>query len=91
MYLITFLNFICSFFKFSFIIFRHCKMDLNTALSDSKIAIHLFFNNKFDDAQHILEPWYVPTFNTIIYIYEIDVLYGFTMLTIINYNIVSCI
>lgn len=35
----------------------HCKMDLNTALSDSKIAIHLFFNNKFDEAQHILEPW----------------------------------
>jgi len=35
-------------------------MDLNTALSDSKIAIHLFFNNKFDEAQHILEPWYVP-------------------------------
>lgn len=34
-------------------------MDLNTALSDSKIAIHLFFNNKFDEAQHVLEPWYV--------------------------------
>lgn len=34
-------------------------MDLNTALSDSKIAIHLFFNNKFDEAQSILEPWYV--------------------------------
>lgn len=39
--------------------YRHCKMDLNTALSDSKIAIHLFFNNKFDEAQQVLEPWYV--------------------------------
>lgn len=40
-----------------FIIYRHSKMDLNTALADSKLAIHLFFNNKFDDAQNILEPW----------------------------------
>ncbi|XP_050530019.1 tetratricopeptide repeat protein 39B-like isoform X2 [Daktulosphaira vitifoliae] len=36
---------------------RHCTMDLNTALDDSKIAIHFFFNNKFDDAQNILQPW----------------------------------
>lgn len=41
---------------------RHCKMDLNTALADAKIAIHLFFNNKFDEAQLILEPWYVYYF-----------------------------
>jgi hypothetical protein len=45
-------------------------MDLNTALSDSKIAIHLFFNNKFDEAQHILEPWYgiLILYNAFMYI-----------------------
>ncbi|XP_050426183.1 tetratricopeptide repeat protein 39B-like isoform X2 [Adelges cooleyi] len=32
-------------------------MDLDTALEDSKIAIHCFFNNKFDEAQNILQPW----------------------------------
>lgn len=50
-------------------------MDLNTALSDSKIAIHLFFNNKFDEAQHILEPWYVPTFNIIMYVIFLKLMY----------------
>lgn len=37
-------------------------MDLNTALSESKIAMHLFFNNKFDEAQQMIEPWYVIQF-----------------------------
>lgn len=32
-------------------------MDLLTAISESKIAIHYFFNNKFYEAQEILKPW----------------------------------
>lgn len=32
-------------------------MDLMTAISESKVAIHYFFNNKFYEAQEILKPW----------------------------------
>lgn len=32
-------------------------MDLMTAISEGKVAIHYFFNNKFYEAQEILKPW----------------------------------
>lgn len=31
-------------------------MDLNQALIESKMAIDLFFNNKFDEARHLMQP-----------------------------------
>lgn len=52
-------------------------MDLNTALADAKIAIHLFFNNKFDEAQLILEPWYVYYFE-ILFVYNTSRVYLYT-------------
>lgn len=33
------------------------SMDLDTALVESKKAIHYFFNNDFDQARKIMEPW----------------------------------
>ncbi|XP_029660077.1 tetratricopeptide repeat protein 39B-like [Formica exsecta] len=33
------------------------SMDLNTAIMEAKRAIHCFFNNDFDQARKILEPW----------------------------------
>ncbi|XP_012252394.2 tetratricopeptide repeat protein 39B-like isoform X2 [Athalia rosae] len=33
------------------------SMDLDTAMMESKQAIHYFFNNDFDQAKKILEPW----------------------------------
>jgi len=32
-------------------------MDLDTAIMEAKKAIHCFFNNDFDEAKKILEPW----------------------------------
>ncbi|KAL6427087.1 hypothetical protein ACFW04_009332 [Cataglyphis niger] len=32
-------------------------MDLDTAIMEAKKAIHCFFNNDFDEARKILEPW----------------------------------
>lgn len=32
-------------------------MDLNTSIVDAKKAIHCFFNNDFEQAKKILEPW----------------------------------
>ncbi|XP_054281033.1 tetratricopeptide repeat protein 39B-like isoform X2 [Macrosteles quadrilineatus] len=32
-------------------------MDLETAMQESKVAVHLFFNNKFDEAWEMLRPW----------------------------------
>lgn len=32
-------------------------MDLDIALEEAKLAIHYFFNNKFDDARNLLKPW----------------------------------
>ncbi|XP_073994781.1 tetratricopeptide repeat protein 39B-like [Rhodnius prolixus] len=33
------------------------ELDLDTALLESKFAVDLFFNNKFDEARNILAPW----------------------------------
>ncbi|XP_055922377.1 tetratricopeptide repeat protein 39B-like isoform X2 [Eupeodes corollae] len=33
------------------------EMDLDIALEEAKLAIHYFFNNKFDDARNLLKPW----------------------------------
>ncbi|KAK9497802.1 hypothetical protein O3M35_003724 [Rhynocoris fuscipes] len=33
------------------------ELDLDTALRDAKLAVNLFFNNKFDEARSILSPW----------------------------------
>ncbi|KAL0103336.1 hypothetical protein PUN28_017546 [Cardiocondyla obscurior] len=33
------------------------SMDLDTAIMESKKAIHCFFNNDFDEARRIMEPW----------------------------------
>ncbi|XP_077269828.1 tetratricopeptide repeat protein 39B [Temnothorax americanus] len=33
------------------------SMDLDTAIMESKRAIHCFFNNDFDEARKIMEPW----------------------------------
>lgn len=32
-------------------------MDLDTAILESKQAIHYFFNNEFFEAKKIMEPW----------------------------------
>lgn len=32
-------------------------MDLETALMESKQAIHYFFNNDFEKAKKIMQPW----------------------------------
>lgn len=32
-------------------------MDLDTAIMEAKKAIHCFFNNDFDEARKIMEPW----------------------------------
>lgn len=32
-------------------------MDLTTAISDARVAIHFFFNNRFYEAQEVLRPW----------------------------------
>lgn len=32
-------------------------MDLDTALSEAKLAINYFFNNKFEDARNLMKPW----------------------------------
>lgn len=32
-------------------------MDLDTAIMESKKAINCFFNNNFDEARKIMEPW----------------------------------
>jgi len=32
-------------------------MDLDTAIMEAKKAIHCFFNNDFEEARKILEPW----------------------------------
>jgi hypothetical protein len=32
-------------------------MDLQTAVDESKTAVHYFFNNKFNEARDILQPW----------------------------------
>ena len=32
-------------------------MDLDTAIFESKQAMHFFFNNDFERAKKILEPW----------------------------------
>ena len=45
------------FLKCSCEIFRIINMDLETALLESKQAIHLFFNNDFEGAKKIMEPW----------------------------------
>lgn len=34
-----------------------CLMDLETAISEAKQAVHYFFNNKFQEARNILQPW----------------------------------
>lgn len=34
-------------------------MDLETAMQESRTAIHLFFNNKFEEAWEMLRPWFV--------------------------------
>ncbi|KAF6217359.1 hypothetical protein GE061_001713, partial [Apolygus lucorum] len=34
-----------------------CDVDLDRALHESSLAVSLFFNNKFDEAKQILEPW----------------------------------
>lgn len=33
------------------------SMDLDTALSEAKLAINYFFNNKFEDARNLMKPW----------------------------------
>ncbi|XP_055378468.1 tetratricopeptide repeat protein 39B-like [Condylostylus longicornis] len=33
------------------------EMDLDTALEEAKLAINYFFNNKFDDARNLMQPW----------------------------------
>uniref|UniRef100_A0A1B6HRS6 Tetratricopeptide repeat protein 39B n=1 Tax=Homalodisca liturata TaxID=320908 RepID=A0A1B6HRS6_9HEMI len=33
------------------------SMDLDTAMQESRTAVHLFFNNKFDEAWELLRPW----------------------------------
>lgn len=37
--------------------FRLASMDLDTSLMEAKQAIHCFFNNDFEQAKKILEPW----------------------------------
>lgn len=37
--------------------YQLASMDLDTAIMESKKAIHCFFNNQFDEAKNILEPW----------------------------------
>ena len=32
-------------------------MDLDTAIMEAKKAIHYFFNNDFEEARKIMEPW----------------------------------
>lgn len=32
-------------------------MDLDTAIEESRKAINCFFNNDFDEARRIMEPW----------------------------------
>lgn len=36
---------------------RLASMDLDTAIMEAKKAIHCFFNNDFDEAKKIMEPW----------------------------------
>ncbi|KAG8316742.1 hypothetical protein J6590_043278 [Homalodisca vitripennis] len=38
---------------------RPTSMDLDTAMQESRTAVHLFFNNKFDEAWELLRPWLV--------------------------------
>lgn len=34
-------------------------MDLEAALTEAKLAVNLFFNNKFTEAEALMKPWYV--------------------------------
>ncbi|BES91165.1 IHypothetical protein2 [Nesidiocoris tenuis] len=36
---------------------KGCDVDLERALMESRLAVTLFFNNKFDEAKQLLEPW----------------------------------
>lgn len=44
---IYFLFFFCS---------GSCALDLDTALAEAKIAVDLFFNNKFNEAEALMKP-----------------------------------
>lgn len=32
-------------------------MDLETSLIEAKLAVNYFFNNRFDEAKQLLQPW----------------------------------
>ncbi|XP_058834912.1 tetratricopeptide repeat protein 39B-like isoform X1 [Topomyia yanbarensis] len=34
-----------------------CSMDLDAALQEAKLAVNLFFNNKFTEAEALMKPW----------------------------------
>lgn len=34
-------------------------MDLEAALTEAKLAVNLFFNNKFNEAEALMKPWFV--------------------------------
>jgi hypothetical protein len=36
---------------------RVSSMDLQMSVDESKIAVHHFFNNKFNEARELLQPW----------------------------------
>lgn len=36
-----------------------CSMDLEAALSEAKLGVNLFFNNKFTEAEALMKPWLV--------------------------------
>ncbi|RZF37144.1 hypothetical protein LSTR_LSTR015334 [Laodelphax striatellus] len=36
---------------------RPSEMDLETAMQEARTAVHLFFNNRFDEAWDMLKPW----------------------------------
>lgn len=39
------------------IIRRDGEMDLDRSLAEAKLAVHYFFNNKFDEAKNLMKPW----------------------------------
>lgn len=43
--------------KFTHLLFRSPKMDLESALKDCNSALELFLNNRFADALALLKPW----------------------------------
>lgn len=34
-------------------------MNLEKSLAEAKLAVHYFFDNKFDEAKQLLQPWFV--------------------------------